>query len=133
MHDDTGQVIRPELAGMALDTHVAKAVGRVSGLERLARPTGRDNVVHLTRWQRAVDEWEVDVQVRGGDVAGRIDRLAVGQRDRGPGLPELPQPDPAVDVLAEIEHLSTGHATHAGRRQLLHGRTGGAGEQTRFA
>jgi hypothetical protein len=105
---------------MALDAHVAEPVRGVTRLEGLCGPSGRDDLVDLPGRQRRGEKRQVHVQVLGGDVAAHLDRLAVGQGDRGPGRAEVPQPHPAVDVLAEVEHLTARNLAHGGGRELGH-------------
>ena len=42
------------------------------------------------------------------DVASRVERLAVHEGQLGVGRSEIGQPNPPVDVLAEVDDLATG-------------------------
>ena len=109
-------------SGMALDPHVLEAVRRPPRLEDLARARRR---------RRPESTWPAGSgsgrngtagpEVVGGDVAVGPEPLAVGQRDRRAGGPEVGQPDPAVDVLPEVDDLPVVvEPGHRDRHELLH-------------
>ena len=121
VHDDAGDVVRAERAGVALDPDVLEAVGGEPRVEHVALAAGRDHGVDLAGAERLGQERHRRPQVLHGHVAVRAQRLAVGERDLGARVAEVRQPDPAVDVLAEVDEVHAG--TQLGdrdRADLLH-------------
>ena len=118
--DDAGDVVLGEPAGVALDAHVAEAVRGEARLEHVSVHAGRDHPVDLARAQRLRQERHVGRQVVRGDVTVRTERLGMGQHQLGPLRAELGEPDPSVDVLAEVDHVDTGaQLGHRHGAQLL--------------
>ena len=63
------------------------------------------------------------------DVTGRVERFAVGERELGAARAGIGDAHPAVDVLAEIDHVATGRNSRTVRgRTVSTRRTGGAGD-----
>ena len=114
---------------VALDADIPEAVGGSPRLEYLARDAGRGHLVHLARRQRLREERPAArcsvVTSPRHRAARRASGCASCRPDRGS------QPDPAVDVLAEIDHLApvSSRVTETGTISSTR-RTGGAGEST---
>ena len=102
VHDDTGHVVGTERPGMSLDPHVAEAVRGEARLEVVAGDPAGHDLVDLPERQRLRDDREVDVEVRSGEVAGRVEVLSVAQHDPRALGTEVGEPDPAVDVLSQV-------------------------------
>jgi hypothetical protein len=79
VHDDAGDVIGAERAGLTLDTDVPEAMRGEARLEHVAI-TRRDDLVHLAERQPLGKDRQVDVQVSGGQVPVGVEPLAVRQR-----------------------------------------------------
>ena len=106
-------------SGVALDARVLEAVGRVARFEHLAGRAGRDHVVDHADLHVVAEE--VGRQVVLGDVARRVEELAVHDRQLGAGGTEVAQAQPAVDVLPEVDDLAVGPGPGDGdRAELLH-------------
>ena len=101
VYDDAGGVIGGERWG-TVDLDVLEPVDRVMWFERVAVDAGRDDAVDLSH--RAV----ADPQVVERDVARRVERFGVHERDVGAGRPEIAHLHPSRDVLAEIDDLTRG-------------------------
>ncbi len=99
---------RVDGTGVAVDADVLEALGRVTGFERGAVPGGDDHV-GLERERRGSGRGERPVGDVGlGEVAVGVEPLAVGDGDLGAGRAQIVEADPAVAVLAEIDHVATG-------------------------
>ena len=68
---------------MAFDSDVLEPVGGVSGLEDVSLPPGGGDAVDLADVEGAAVHEVRSVQVVLGHVAGGVQRLAVGERERG--------------------------------------------------
>ena len=115
MHEDPGRVAGRQPPVVTTDLDVAEPVDRVAGLELLARLARPHDVVDLAERQA------VELEVRGRDPAVVVEGLAVAQLELGAGGAQVRQPEPAVDVLAEVDHLTpVTDLGHSGRVELLH-------------
>ena len=111
---------------MTLDAHELEAVRRVPRFERRARAVGHHSIDLPEREWRLRDEvHRSDVVL--GDIAVRVERFAVGQGELGADRSGIGDADPAVDVLAEIDHVATrSELTHFAWAEQLdppHGRS----------
>ena len=118
MHDDAGDIVGSQTVGVALNAGELEAVGGLARFEHLAGGSGRDHVVDHPDFHVAEP---VGLQVALGDVARPFEDLAVHDRQLGAFRAEVAQPQPAVDVLPEIDDLSIGRGTgHGNRTELFH-------------
>ena len=121
VHHHPGDVVGRERPGVALDAGELEPVGGVSRLEHLARRAGRDHVVGHAHRLRCPGEVESRIEVVLRHVTGGVDHLAVHHGQLGPLRSEISQSQPAVDVLAQVDHVAVRRQT--GDRdgpQLLH-------------
>jgi len=102
---------------MAFDTGVAEPVAGVAGLERTAI-AGRGNPVLLGQAELT------EAEVIEGDIALGVERLAVGDAELGTGRTDVVKSQPAVDVLAEVDHLAISVESGDRRRRQLLGSSG---------
>jgi hypothetical protein len=120
MHDDAGDVACRQVAGVTLDPDVPEAVRGVPGFEGVAVAAGGDDAVDHARRERLGQERHGRAQVIGGDVAGRVQCLAVDEGEFGAGRAEVAEPDPAVDVLPEVgDQLAAREPGHRAGGDLL--------------
>ena len=133
VHDDAGDVAGRERAGVALDPDVPEAVGGEPRLEDVA-VDGRP--------RSTVSTWPA-LSGSGRNGARRARGAPCVTSPSGPSAspwvsvisvpagPEVGEPDPAVDVLAEVDDVHAGRSrvTDTGRSSST-ARTGGAGERT---
>ncbi len=104
---------------MTLDPDVPESVRGVPWFEGVAAAR-RDDAVDHARRERLGQEWHGRAEVIGGDIPGRVERLAVDERELRPCLAEVAQPYPAVDVLPEVgDQPAVGESGHGARGDLL--------------
>ena len=120
VHHDCGDVVRGEGPVVPIDANVLEPLGAVSWLEDLGRVATRGHLVDLER-HRPFDlgrRGEGDVVLR--DITVLVQPLAVGEGRRGARGAEVAQPDPPVDVLADVDDPPPGRdLPHRRRLQLL--------------
>ena len=106
MDHDAGDITFDEPSVVPDDPHVLEAVGRVAGLEGVAGPSCGDDLVDLAGVERgSCHEVEAD-EMGHVDVAVVAHALAVRQHGPLPRGPEGSEPDPPVDVLAEVDDVA---------------------------
>ena len=82
MHDDTGNVVDGDGAGVALDAHVLEPMRRVARFEHGAAAVGHDDV-DLSGVQQLLRDPVDGRHVVHRDVASLVERFAVGEGDLG--------------------------------------------------
>ena len=112
MHDDSGDVVGRQSVGMSLDPHVLEAVRRVPGLEVFAVAAGGDHTVDLAERRGPAADGVGGGEVILGHVAVVIEGFTVHERHVRAVGPEVGEPQPAVDVLTEVDDLTSGIEAH---------------------
>ena len=104
--DHAGHVVGFQATVQALDPHVLEAMDGVAGLEHRVGLGPGDHPIDLDLGRALAGRVVSREQVVDGHVPPVIEDLAVGQGHLVAVGPRPAEPDPAVDVLAEVDDLT---------------------------